>query len=132
MSDAVGAIGAIITIDGTPIEEVRDISGPEFSLEMVDVTTHDSPNQTEEKKATLKRLGPITFDMNAVPAATGQQALVAAYQAITESDYVLTMISGIVVTFSGNVTSISPAAPVAGVDALSVTIEVATLTSFVY
>jgi hypothetical protein len=132
MSDAVASLGATITIGAVPIEEVRDISGPEFTLDMVDITTHDSPNQTEEKKGTLKRLGPITFDMNAVPGAAGQQALVDSYVDVTESAYVLTMMSGIVVTFSGNVTNIGPSAPVAGVDALSVTIEVATLTSFSY
>ena len=69
MSDAVAALGAVITINTTPIEEVRDISGPEFTLDMVDVTSHDSPNGYEEKKPTIKRLGDITFNMSAVPGA---------------------------------------------------------------
>ena len=79
MSDAVAALGAVITINTTPIEEVRDISGPEFTLDMVDVTSHDSPNGYEEKKPTIKRLGDITFNMSAVPGAAGQDALVTAY-----------------------------------------------------
>jgi hypothetical protein len=132
VSDAVAAIGATITIGAVPIEEVKDISGPELTLDMVDVTSHDSPNQTEEKKATLKRLGPISFDMNAVPGAAGQQALVDAWDNVTESAYVLTMTNGVVITFSGNVTSIGPSAAVADVNMLAVTIEVATLTSFSY
>lgn len=134
MSDAVGALGATITINGTPIEEVRDISGPEFTLDMVDVTSHDSPNGYEEKKPTIKRLGDITFDMGVVPAATGQQALVAAFTAYppTEDTYVLTMNSGIVVTFEGCVTQLGPSAAVTDVDMLSVAISVTTLTSFEY
>lgn len=132
MSDAVAAIGAIITIDGVPIEECKDITGPELTIDMVDVTSHDSPNRTEEKKAVLKRLGPISFDMNATPGAVGQQALVDAWDDMTEDNYVLTMTNGVVVTFTGNVTRLGPAAAVTDVNMLSVEITVATLTSFTY
>lgn len=132
MSDAAGAIGAIITIGGVPIEEMKDISGPEFTLDMVDVTNHDSPGRTEEKKATLKRLGPISFDMNATPGAVGQQALVDSWNDITEENYVYTQTNGVVITFTGNVTRLGPAAGVTDVNMLSVEITVATLTSFTY
>lgn len=132
MSEAVGALGATITINGTPIEEVRDISGPQFTLDMVDVTSHDSPNGYEEKKPTIKRLGDITFDMSAVPGATGQDALVAAYTSSSEDTYVLTLNSGIVVTFEGCVTQLGVSAAVTDVDMLSVAISVTTLTSFEY
>ena len=57
-------------------------AGLEFSSTMVDVTSHDSPNgYGEEKQPTIKRLGDITFHMNAVPGAAGQDALVTAWQA---------------------------------------------------
>jgi hypothetical protein len=132
MSDAVAALGATITINSTPIEEVRDISGPEFTLDMVDVTSHDSPNGYEEKKPTIKRLGDITFDMAAVPGATGQDALVSAYTSSSEDTYVLTLLSGIVITFEGCVTQLGVSAAVTDVDMLSVGISVTTLTSFEY
>lgn len=74
MSDALAGIGVILQKGdgGTPesfvrIAEVRDITGPALSTDVVDVTNHSSPNATEEILATLKRLGEITFDVNWVP-----------------------------------------------------------------
>lgn len=101
MSDAVAAIGAVITIDSVPIEEARDISGLEFSTDEVDVTSHDSPDFGEEVLPTLKRWGPMSFPMNAVPGAAGQQDLFDAWAARTIHDFVCTYTNGVVATFRG-------------------------------
>ena len=94
MSDAVAAIGATITIDSTPIAEVRDISGPEFSTDEVDVTSHDSPGFGEEVLPTIKRWGAISFPMNLVAGDAGQDALATAWAARSVDTYVVTLTNG--------------------------------------
>ena len=84
-----------------PIEEVRDITGLEFTTDEVDVTNHDSPGFGEEVLPTIKRWGTISFPMNAVPGAAGQQALYDAWAARTIDNYVLTYTNGVVATFTG-------------------------------
>lgn len=103
MSDAVAAIGAIITIDGVPIEEARDISGLEFSTDEIDVTSHDSPDQGEEVLPSIKRWGAISFPMNAVPGAVGQQALYDSWAASPQelNAFVVTYTNGVTATFTG-------------------------------
>jgi hypothetical protein len=123
MSDAVAAIGAIITIDGTPLEEVRDISGLEFSTDEVDVTSHDSPGFGEEVLPTIKRWGSISFPMNAVPGAAGQEALYTAWAARSIDSYVVTYTNGVVATFTGFVTSFGLAAAVTDINMVDVTIR---------
>jgi hypothetical protein len=123
MSDAVAAIGAIITIDGTPIEEVRDISGLEFSTDEVDVTSHDSPGFGEEVLPTIKRWGSISFPMNAVPGATGQEALYTAWAARSIDDYVVTYTNGVTATFPGFVSSFGLSAAVTDINMVEVTIR---------
>lgn len=103
MSDAVAAIGATITIDGTEIEEVGDITGLEFSTDEVDVTSHDSPGNGEEVLPTIKRWGTISFPMNATPTATGQQALYDSWAAEPQTidNYVVTYSNGVIAAFPG-------------------------------
>lgn len=122
MSDAVAAIGATISINGTPIEEARDISGLELSTDVVDVTNHDSPDFGEEKLPTIKRFGNITFPMNAVPGATGQQALFAAWENRSSDAYIVTYTNGVTATFSGLCIGFGLAAAVTGINEVSVTI----------
>lgn len=122
MSDAVAAIGATITIDGTPIEEARDISGLELSTDVFDVTNHDSPDFGEEKLPTIKRFGNITFPMNALPTAPGQQALFAAWEDRSTDAYVVTYTNGVTVSFDGLCIGFGLGAAVTGVNEVSVTI----------
>lgn len=71
---------------GDPVEafvnvgEVKDISGPGFSQEIVDSTHHGSTGGWEEAVATILRSGEVTFTVNFDPvhathdAATGLRA----------------------------------------------------------
>jgi predicted secreted protein len=47
----------------TTIAQVRNISGPGLSLDVEDVTTHDSTGAWEEVVATVLRSGEITLDL---------------------------------------------------------------------
>jgi len=123
MSDAVAAIGATITIDGVAIEEVRDISGLEFSTDEVDVTSHDSPDYGEEVLPTIKRWGAISFPMNAVPGAAGQEALYDAWAARTSNAYVVTYTNGVTATFSGFVRRFGLSAAVTDINMVDVEIR---------
>jgi predicted secreted protein len=51
----------------TTVAEVRTISGPSLSVDVDDVTSHDSPDGWEEAIATILRSGEVTFDVNFVP-----------------------------------------------------------------
>jgi predicted secreted protein len=51
----------------TQIANVRNISGPGFSLDTVDVTSHDSVDGWEEHIPTFLRSGEITLDILYVP-----------------------------------------------------------------
>lgn len=123
MSDAVAAIGATITIGGTAIEEVRDITGLEFSTDEVDVTSHDSPGYGEEVLPTIKRWGTISFAMNAVPTATGQQMLYDAWEARSSSSFVITYTNGVTGTFTGFVRRFGLAAAVTDINMVDVEIR---------
>lgn len=76
MTEAISAFGTLLKIgDGsgppenfTNIAEVRDIAGPNLSLDVEDVTSHTSAGGWEEVVATILRSGQVTFDCNFVPA----------------------------------------------------------------
>lgn len=123
MSDAVAAIGAVITIDGTEVEEARDISGLEFSTDEVDVTNHSSPGFAEEVLPTIKRFGVISFPMNATPGAAGQQALFDAWSARTIHDFVVTYTNGVVATFTAFVRRFALAAAVTDINMVEVEVR---------
>ena len=48
----------------TTIAEVEDISGPDMSVDMVDVTTQTSPGGWKQKLPTLLDGGSVTFSVN--------------------------------------------------------------------
>lgn len=134
MSDAVASIGASVTIDGTTIEEIGDISGPEFSTESIDVTSHDSPGGGEEKIPGLKRWGTIGFPMNVTPTATGQQALVDSWEEdpqVTHA-FVVTFSSGVISAFDGFVSNFGLNAAVTDRDMADVEITIATKPTTTY
>lgn len=123
MSDVVGAIGAVVTIDGTPIEHIGDISGLELSTDEVEITAHDSPGAGEEKISTIKRWGQLAFPMFSEPSAGGQQALYAAWRDRTSNDYVVTYTDGKVATFAGRCIKFATGAGVTAANQMDVTIS---------
>ena len=64
-------MGAGNTVPGpetfTTVAEVRTISGPGFTLDTTDVTSHDSTDGFEEILPTILRTGPVTLEVNYVP-----------------------------------------------------------------
>jgi predicted secreted protein len=59
--------GATPTESFTTIAEVRDITGPEISMDTEDITPHDAADGWEEFIPTILRSGEVTFDVNFVP-----------------------------------------------------------------
>lgn len=75
MTDAIPAYGTQLQMgDGagpevfTTISEVKDITGPGWTADTIDVTSHSSPNRFEEVLASFKRSSELTFDCNYTPA----------------------------------------------------------------
>lgn len=57
-----GDVGTFATL-----AEVKDITGPAISLDVIDVTNQDSPERFEEIIPTLRRAGDVDFDVNFNP-----------------------------------------------------------------
>ncbi len=121
-TQASASYGATVSIDGVPIIEVGDISGLALSTDLDEVTNHDSPDGVEERLATIKRLGELSFPMNIVVSDPGQQDLFAAWEDRSVVEIVVTFISGLIQTFNAYVTGFSVSAPVTGHDSADVTI----------
>jgi len=51
----------------TTVAEVKDITGPAVSVDIVDVTNQDSPGGFEEIIPTIRRAGEVDFDVNFNP-----------------------------------------------------------------
>jgi len=74
-STAVFAHGTLLKMhDGTStyttVLEVTDISGPNLSIDAVEVTSHDSASKFREFIAGLRDAGEVSFSVNWQPAAT--------------------------------------------------------------
>lgn len=121
-TQASASYGATVTIEGVPINEVGDISGLELSTDLDEVTHHGSPDGVEERVATIKRLGDLSFPMSIVTSDAGQQDLWAAWEGRSQVNFVVTFVSGLVQSFVGMVTNFGVSAPVAGHDSADVTI----------
>ena len=73
-SPAVSAFGTLLKIgDGaspevfTTVAELRTISGPSFSADTIDVTTHNTPTPYRRFIAGLLDGGEVNFDINFIP-----------------------------------------------------------------
>ena len=77
MTNAISSFGTLLKIgDGgatetfTTIAEVQDISGPSFSLDTAEVTSHSSAGGWKEYIGTLVDGGEVSFDINFLPTET--------------------------------------------------------------
>jgi hypothetical protein len=113
-STAIDTFGTTLTLDGVPVTQIQDISGPDLSTDTDEITNHSSPGQVEEFIATIKRTGQITFPLVYDPANAGHQALYAAWSAKTLDEYVLTYPDGSTWTFDAYCIGFGNNAPVAG------------------
>lgn len=63
----VGSTDDYLTATFTTVAEVKDITGPAMSLDVIDVTNQDSPDAYEEIIPSIRRGGEVSFDVNFVP-----------------------------------------------------------------
>lgn len=114
------AIGTLLQRGAVTIAQVGNISGPGLSLDLDDVTTHDSTAGWEEVVGTILRSGEVTLDLVYDPnAATHKYAAGGLlYDLVSKvaQTYSLVFPSTPTVTwtFSALVTKFEPSAPVGG------------------
>jgi len=89
------AYGAKLQYDAdttpTDLAYIRDLGGPTFSSDTVDVTTHDSPNGLREFIVSLRSGGEISLDLVFDPANAGHVKLTTEWQAATSDTYRIVM-----------------------------------------
>jgi predicted secreted protein len=68
MSDATKGLGTILYYasgtNTTAVGNVKSITGPDISVDVLDYTTMDATNNWREKTSGLKDQGALTFDVN--------------------------------------------------------------------
>lgn len=109
----------------TKVARVVDISGPEFSLESVDVTNQDSTGAFEEDIPGIVKGGEISFDVILVEAATTQVQLQTDILARTKRNWRVKKPGGHGYSFPGFVTKLAEAVPYADKMTYSFTLKVA-------
>lgn len=75
MTNAIGGPGFLLQLGDsegdagtfTTVAEVKDITGPQVSLDVIDVTNQDSPGGYEEIIPSIRRAGEVDFDVNFDP-----------------------------------------------------------------
>lgn len=127
MTTAVATLGTILRRNGTPIAQIQDIEGPDLSTDTQETTTHDSPDATEEKIATLKRVGEVTFPLVFrfnEPTHGHQNGLIDAWQTRALDSYELEYPDGSGWQFSAYCTGFQNSAPVDGFLSADVTLAI--------
>jgi predicted secreted protein len=138
-TSAVSSFGTLLKIGngGTPTEtfttiaEVRDISGPAFSVGTEDVTNHDSSGW-REFIPTIIEAGEVTFDVNFKGDATQGFASGSLYDDMidkTKRNFQIVLPSGVgsandTGAFAAYVTGFELSAPVEGVLSASITLMI--------
>ena len=132
MSNAIAGPGFLLQVDitgtYTTIAEVKDISGPDTTVDIVDVTNQDSPDNFEEIIPTLKRGGTTSFDVNFVPTDPTHDSTTGLLYYLnnrSQEDWqIIIPGTGLSVQFSGYVVKWGPKFPVANVASASMDIRV--------
>lgn len=123
MSNAIAGPGFTLSCDAAPVAEVKDINGPEMTVDVVDVTNQDSPDNFEEIIPTLKHGGTSSFDVNFVPTDASQTDLLGFLNDRSIHDFTIA-VGASTVAFSGYVVKWGMKFPVANVAMASVEIRV--------
>lgn len=113
----------------TTIASVRNIGGPELSLDTEEVTSHDSTDGWEEAIGTILHAGDVKFEINYLPTSVTHNAstgLIADMVARTRRNFKIVFPDGSSTTwtFAAFVTGVSPTANVKGALRASVTLSV--------
>jgi hypothetical protein len=130
-SAAIAGIGTAIKIDNgsgvyTTIAEVKDITGPTVTADILEVTNMDSASFFKEYIPTLKDGGEITFDCNWTGASSTQNQLVTDFsnRTLRLFQIVTTHTSPKTIGFSAYITNLGHAFPVADTVKRSVTLRI--------
>jgi len=120
------AYGATLVLEGDPIAQVSNISGPSLSLDTVDVTTHDQANYWEQHTGTVLRSGTVTFDIIYDPSLADHVAVLAELVGREYAGFELQFPNDAYneYVFDAFVTGFTPSAPVDGALTASVTLKV--------
>lgn len=99
------------------VAELKDISGPDWTLQMEDATNQDSPNGWVEKIGVgLKESGDVTFQMNFLDSDASQLALRADLKASAVRQWRIVFPGAAKrLSFSGTVSKIGATHPVRGI-----------------
>lgn len=114
----------------TTLAEVKDIDGPDISLDTEDITPHDAVGGWEEFIPTILRSGEVTFDLNFVPSSAqhGDVAggVINLLKTRTKRNWKLVLPTSPAYewTFAAYVVGFSNSMPVGGVLGASVTLKV--------
>lgn len=125
-SSGFAAFGTTLTYGGTQVKELTNISLSLGTTDDIDITNHDSPDDTEEFVPGIIRVGTIEIEGNFVPTDAGQAALITALQARTApAAVVVTLADTGAATFTGTayVKRFEPGAPVAGKTSFSASLK---------
>jgi len=110
------------------IAQISNISGPGLSVDMIDVTTHDSTNAWEYFVAGILRTVELTLDIVYDPAGATHAAaaggLIYRLENRQYSWFDLTFFTTYNWTFSGYITGFTPGAPVEGALTAAVTLKI--------
>lgn len=136
MTTAISSFGTLLKMgDGASSEtfatiaELRDITPPELSSDIEDVTSHSSTGGYEEVLPDgVLKTGEVTFEINYVPTATTHNAtagLIKDWKNKTKRNFQLVFSDGGGSTwaFAAYVTKVAPKAPVKGILRADVTLK---------
>ena len=107
---------------GSAFPEVKDISGPDESVDQVEVTSLDSTSK--EYISGLRDGGEVKIEANYIPTNSVQQATYADFQAGTTSAWVIDCVGAEQYAFSAFVKQWSPKNPANGVRTVSFTLKI--------
>lgn len=100
---------------GTNVGNIDGIKGPGVTLDMADVTSHDSTGGWEEKIATILRSGPVTLSMSYDPAnaqiKNAAGGLLYLLTTRAAANFTITLPSAAAIIFAGYVTGFNPDMP---------------------
>jgi hypothetical protein len=136
MMGGIAAFGTLLQVEdpATPgtfltVAEVKDISGPGITSDVLDTTTHTSPSAWRQKIPSLLDGGEVTFSVNYMPgdpthdAATGLASM-AISRAVQSWQVIYPDTDETLWSFDGFVTNFAPGAPVEDLLTADVTITV--------
>lgn len=107
----------IAGVVSTNIAYIKSVGGPGLSLDIEDVTTHDSTDAWEEVVATILRTGQMTLDLVYDPNAATHSAAAGLLDYVENKKlayFAVTFLGGYIWYFSAYVVSFEPSAPVEG------------------